>query len=201
MTTSRKTQFEVTVNDDGTFTVRMGRKKRRIAYEEAFSFGHSLMETGHYEHALEMFSALARTPNRGPRARVMEARCRAELEEFEACSEILENVFAGEEKPVAEEFQSAFVYHKLGMTREAMLELRKVVKEHKDLPTACLFLADLFQEAGSLQKAAYCWKLAVQRDRRGGAVAKAAQKQLRQLMRRAKAKAQPSTNEKGNSTS
>jgi thioredoxin-like negative regulator of GroEL len=200
MTTSRKTKFEVTVNDDGTFTARMGRKKRRVAYEEAFSFGHSLMEAGHYEHALRMFSALARTPNRGFRARVMQARCQAELEEFEACNEILKNVFENEEKPVAEELQSAFVYHKLGMTREAMRELRNVVKEHKDLPTACLFLGDLFQEAGSLRKATYCWKLAAQRDRRGGAVAKAAQKQLRRLMKQAKPSGQQPTNEKSKST-
>jgi thioredoxin-like negative regulator of GroEL len=175
----------MTANDDGTFTARMGRKKRRLTYEGAFSFGHSLMEAGHYEYALQIFSTLAEVPDRGPRARVMQARCKAELDDFEACKEILENVFEDEDQPVAEELQAAFVHHKLGMKREAMLALRKVIKEHTDLPTACLFLGDLFREAGSLEKAAYCWKLAVQRDRRGGAVAKAAKNQLKRLAKRA----------------
>jgi len=187
MATTNKNRFQVAVDGDGTVLARMGRKKRRLTYEAAFSFGHSLMEAGHYDLALQVFSTLATVPNRGPRAQVMEARCRAELDDFETCKEILENVFDGEDQPIAEELQSAFVHYKLGMTREAMLALRKVVKEHTDLPTACLFLGDLFQEAGSWEKAAYCWKLAVQRDRRGGAVAKAARGQLRRLVKRAEA--------------
>jgi len=184
MTDNGNKQFDVSAASDGGLVVRRGRKKRCLSFEEAFSFGHSLIEAGHTEQALKLFTALAKVRNRGARARIMVAQCRAQLEDFDACREILENVFSDEDHPIVEELQAAFVCHRLGMSRAAMNELQKIVTAHADLPTACLFLGDLFMEASNLKNAAYFWKLAVKRDKRGGAVAKTAKKQLARLVKR-----------------
>jgi tetratricopeptide (TPR) repeat protein len=120
------------------------------------------------------------------RVRVMLARCQAGLEDYEACKDLLENAFdAGDSSPV-EELQAAFVYRGLGMMDAAIRELIGLVKEHPDLPTACLSLGDMFAAAGKPDKASACWELAIKRDSRNGLVAKAAYKQLRKLKKKHK---------------
>jgi tetratricopeptide (TPR) repeat protein len=174
------------VAHQGKLIAQVGRKRKELSYEQAFSLGHSLLETGHYERALDVFRVLAQVRGRGPRAKLMLARCKAEIDGFEASKQILHTVFDGENEPIAEELQGAFVFHTMGLQEEAIREMGKVVKKHPDLPTACLFLGDLFREAGKLDKAVKCWKLAIKRDRRGGGVAIAARKELTDLAKRMK---------------
>jgi thioredoxin-like negative regulator of GroEL len=174
--------------------VQRGEKKAELTYPQLFSLGHSLFQGNRFHEARDVFAALARIRSRGPRAKIMLARCIAEIESFEACKEILDTIFEGEEPPVAEDLQGAFVFHVMGMRDDAIREMVNIVKQHPDYPTALLYLGDLYLEKGNHAKAVYCWKLAIKRDRRGGAVGITARKQLTQLSMRTK-KAKTSRNE------
>jgi tetratricopeptide (TPR) repeat protein len=182
---AKANEVELTV-DQGKLIAHAGDKQKELSYEQAFSLGYSLLKAGRYEQAQGIFTVLTHVRGHGPRAKIMLARCKAEFDGFKACAEILHAAFEGEDGPVAEEFQAAFVFHAMGLREDAIREIVKVVNEHPDLPTACLFLGDLFREAGKLDKAAQCWKLAIKRDRRGGGVAVAARKALKQLAKRLK---------------
>jgi thioredoxin-like negative regulator of GroEL len=164
-----------------TYNFRFRGKAYQLTFEQAFGFGHTLLEGGHAQDAAKLFTALAKVPNRGPRAKIMLAQCQAALDNYAACHEILAAALQGEDQPVAEDLQAAFVYHKLGMEGDAVREVAKVVNKYKNLPTACLVLGDLFAAAGRTDKAVRCWKLAIRRDRRGGGVALTARQQLDRL--------------------
>lgn len=180
-----------------SFSIPIGGQRHELTYEQAFAFGHSLIQGGHVAEADKIFRELAKVVDRGPRARIMLARCRAELEDFETCEKILQFLFKGEDEPVAEELQAAFVFHKIGMRSDAIRAMAKVVEGFQNLPTACLLLGDLFASAGKVEKATYCWNLAIQRDRKGGAVSLTASRQLaglkKQLAGAPKARRSPST--------
>jgi len=180
------TLIQISPGPDGQLTVQSGKKKAQLSYPQVFSLGHSFFQRNHFHEARDVFAALAKIRGHGPRAKIMLARCMAEIDSFEACKEILDAIFEGEEAPVAEDLQGAFVFHVMGMRDDAIRELVKVVKEYPDYPTALLYLGDLYHEKGNLTKATYCWKLAMKRDRRAGAVAVTARKQLAQLSARIK---------------
>jgi thioredoxin-like negative regulator of GroEL len=171
---------------ESDFIVRRGTQKAELSFQQVFSLGHSLFQSGHYARAQDVFAVLGRVRGRGPRAKIMLARCKAEIESFEACSQILQTIFEGEQEPIAEELQGAFVFHTMGMQNDAIREMVKAVREYPDFPTALLCLGDLYLEKGDHAKATYCWKLAIKRDRNGGAIAVSAQKQLKRLNARIK---------------
>ncbi|MGD9724018.1 MAG: tetratricopeptide repeat protein [Pirellulales bacterium] len=156
-------------------------KQHQLTFQEAFSYGHTLMAGGHFATAAKIFSRLAKVTGRGPRAKVMLSACAAGLDKYAVCEEILKVAFDGEDRLVIETLQAAFVYHKLGMQADAVREMTKVVEQFENLPTACLLLGDMFAEQGAAHKAAHCWRLAIKRDRPGGAVALSARKQLTSL--------------------
>jgi hypothetical protein len=194
-------QIKVSAGPDGKLLVQRGTKKAAMTYEQVFSLGHSFFQAGHYQLAHDIFAFLARVRGRGPRGKLMLARCKAEIKSFAACNEILEDIFEGEDQSVIDELQSAFVFHTMGMRDEAIAELVKVVKEHPDFPSALLFLGDLFLEAGNQEKAVYCWKLAGKRDRKGGAIAVTARKQLKKLpARKGRQSPRPSSARKNSMT-
>lgn len=153
-------------------------KQYRLTYEQAFSFGHTLMQGGHFETAAQIFAKLAKVPDRGPRAKIMLSRCAVGMDKYAVCQEILKIAFKGEDHAVIEMLQAAFVYHKLGMQTDAIREMTKVIQKYKNVPTACLLLGDMFAAEGMPRKATYCWNLAIERDRPGGGVALSARKQL-----------------------
>jgi lipopolysaccharide biosynthesis regulator YciM len=157
-----------------------------LTYQQVFALGHSFFQAGHYHRAENVFAALARIRGSDPRAKIMLARSKAEINDFEACNEILQATFEGKDEQVVEQLQAAFVFHTIGMRDNAIREMLKVVKQYPDCATAFLFLGDLYLERGDLGKADYCWKLAVKRDPRRAAVAFVARKQLGKLARRVK---------------
>lgn len=156
-------------------------KEYRLTYQQAFSSGHTLMNGGHFATAAKIFSRLVKIPGRGPRAKIMLSRCAVGLDKYAVCQEILKVAFEDEDQSIIEELQGAFVYHRMGMHDDAIREMTNVVQEYKNLPTACLLLGDMLAAQGRAKKAAYCWELAIQRDRPKGAVAQAARKQLAKL--------------------
>lgn len=65
----------------------------------------------------------------------MLAQCEAGLRHFDACSEILTAAFEGEDKPIAEELHTAFVFHKLGLRDDAIRRREQAgdeVRKHAD---------------------------------------------------------------------
>jgi hypothetical protein len=53
-----------------------------------------------------------------------------------------------------------------------------LINKLKEIPTLCLWLGYILEAKQELKKAAQCWRLAIRRDRPGGAVALAAQQPL-----------------------
>ncbi len=181
-------RLQVEKTDRG-FVIEKDRKKSKpISFEQLFAIAYSLFHDGKPKAAEDAFKELSKIRGRGVRAKMMLARCKAELDQYDECEKIISSLFEDADGPVADELQTAFVYHSLGMTVDAIKELVKVVKQYPDLPTACLYLGDLFNEASDLKMAVRCWKLAVKRDRRGGAIAKIAKKQIGRINEHAKKK-------------
>ena len=176
--------IKITRGRQDKLIVERDKKKIELTFQQAFSFGHSYLQAGHYHQAEDVFSALAEINGRGPK--IMLARCKAEVEGFDACNDILHAIFAGENEPIAGKLQGAFVFHTMCMRDDAIREMVEFVQRHPDFPIAFLYLGDLYLENGDYNKAAHCWKLAVKQDRRGGAVAVAARKQLAQLVKLAR---------------
>ena len=171
------------VKDDARYSFLLQGKEYSLTFQEAFSYGHTLMAGGHFETAATIFTRLAKVPRRGPRAKVMLSACAAGLDKYSVCQEILKIAFDGEDHAVIELLQAAFVYHKLGMQSDAIREMTKVVQQFENVPSACLLLGDMFAEQGAGKKAAYCWKMAIKRDRKGGAVGLTAHKQLESMQK------------------
>jgi thioredoxin-like negative regulator of GroEL len=159
----------------------IGDKEHILTYQQAFSYGHTLLEAGHLEKAVSIFKMLAKVSHKGPRAKIMLARCQAGLAHFAACQEVLDAVFEGAERPIAEELQNAFVFYKIGMHTEAIRSLAALANKYHSLPTLCLVLGDMFHADGKTEKAELCWRLAIKRDRLSGEVALTARKQIAKL--------------------
>lgn len=174
-------EIKIHKEGDGTLIVERNGKRAALNYQEVFGLGHSLFLAHKYHAAQDVFAQLSKIRGHGPRAKVMLARCKAELESFEACRDLLQSIFDGDQEQIAEDLQGAFVFHTIGLNDDAIRELVKVIKNYPDFPTALLYLGDLYLEKGNREKAEFCWKLAVKRDRKGGAVALAARKQLARL--------------------
>jgi tetratricopeptide (TPR) repeat protein len=162
-----------------TYRFKIGGKTLSLDFSHAFALGDALFEAGRLETARSVFHVLAKITDRGPRARIMLAQCEAGLRHFDACSEILTAAFKGEDKPIAEELHTAFVFHKLGLRDDAIRAVSKLAMKFESTPTLCLVLGDLFAEAGNLKKARACWKLAIKRDLLRGGVELAARRRLK----------------------
>lgn len=156
--------IQITRKPEDKWMVKYRNKQAELTFPQAFSLGHSFFQENRFRGARDVFAALARAPGPGPRAKIMFARCVAEIDSFEACREILNVIVEGEEAPIAEDLQGAFVFHVMGMRDDAIREFLKMVKQYPDYPTALLHLGDLYLEKGIAAKAVYCWKLAVKRD-------------------------------------
>ncbi len=163
------------------YSFRLGDQKLSLNYARAFALGDSLFSAGRLKEAAVVFKVLSRRSDRGPRAKIMLAQCEAGLKHFEACSEILEATFEGENQPIAEELHTAFVFHKLGFRDDAIRALSSMALKFESLPTLCLVLGDLFAEHGNRKKAAACWRLAIKRDLLQGGVAISARRRLKSL--------------------
>ena len=162
-----------------TYTFEVNGRKLTLDFPHAFALGDVLLAGNHLAAAKSVFESLAKVADRGPRARIMLARCQAGLNNFTACSATLEAAFDGEKEPIAEDLHSALVFLKLGFRDDAIRALGKIAMRFKSLPTICLLLGDLFVKQGDNEKAIACWKMAFKRDRLRGGVALAAGRRLK----------------------
>jgi tetratricopeptide (TPR) repeat protein len=173
--------WKILAGQDGKFLACHGNEKRELTFAQVFVLGHTLFQTRCYRAAHDVFAVISRVRGRQPCASIMLARCKAELDNFESCEEILRKVFRHHDAGTAEQFQAAFVFQTMGLYEDAIREFIRIVKQHPELAIAWLFLGDLFQQMREAGRATYCWKTAIQRDQTGGAITSAATKQLASL--------------------
>jgi hypothetical protein len=152
---------------------------RRVAYEQAFALGCSLLKAGQAANAAKLFERLEEFIDRGPRAFIMQAFCEAAALHFDDCNRPLNEAFKGQQNNIVSALHNAFISYHVGIRQDALNAMIGLVNEHRDLPTLCLLLGDMMEEANHLPMAKKCWSLAVHRDRPGGAVATVAMNQLR----------------------
>lgn len=160
------------------FKFRVKDKSYQMTYQQAFTYAHRLFTKKQYGLAAAIFEKLTKAPDRGPRAHIMQAICLAADSNYDGSREVLNSAFAGDEVVIAGQLQDIIVMARLGLPGDALQDLVTMVNQHKELPTLCLWLGDMLAASQDFKKARQCWKLAIHRDRPGGAVALAARELL-----------------------
>jgi hypothetical protein len=161
--------------------VNVGGKVQTMSYEQAFVLAFALIDQKQYEHAARLFERLQQFTDRGPRAYIMQAFCEAAASHFDSCSKPLAATFNGDNQSLAAELHNAFISYHVGIRQEAISTLTDLVNRHRELPTVCLLLGDMFRALGKPDMARKCWSLAVKRDLPNGAVALVAARHMRSL--------------------
>ena len=162
--------------------LQIGEETYTWTYQQAFVRAHLMVKDGEYAAAAEILKTLVDVPDRGPRAHILLAICKAGQSDYKGSRAILDAAFHTDETAaLAAELQDVIVNSRIGFKEDALKELVQLVNGHKEFPTLCLWLGDLLEANHRLDKARECFKLAIKRDRPGGAVALAAQLQLRKL--------------------
>jgi thioredoxin-like negative regulator of GroEL len=161
-------------------------EKRLLSYGQAFAYGHGLCRAGHDAEADQLYDALARMKPSDRQPVIMRARCQAGLGNFDRCKELLDELLGPADAEAAQRLHGAFVFMQMGLHVEGAKELEHVVRKHPSLATGWLALGDAADSAGDPAKAAACWKQVVTRDRKGGAAACAARRQLARVRRERK---------------
>ncbi len=161
-----------------SFRFVINEKEYDMTFERAFTYAHRLLKKRNYEVAGAIFEKLTAATDRGPRALIMLAICRAGMSDYKGSHDVLDRAFPGEDSVMAAELQDIVVMSRMGFKKDAMQDLVRLVNEHKELPTLCLWLGDMLEAKQELAKARQCWQLAIKRDRPKGAIAQAAKKQL-----------------------
>lgn len=159
--------------------LRIGNKVRRVPYEQAFVLAYSLVDQKQFENAARIFERLEAFTDRGPRAFIMQAFCEAAALHFEACSKPLSAAFNGNNASLIAELHNAFISYHVGIRQDALKAMAELVNQHRELPTLCLLLGDMFRASGQLDMAHKCWKLAQHRDLPRGSIALVAERRMR----------------------
>jgi hypothetical protein len=154
-------------------------QQMRLAYEQAFSLASQLLERGDTRNAARLFERLEEFTDRGPRAFIMQAFCEAAAMNFDRVSPPLTEAFRAQNQTIATALHNAFISYHVGIRQDGLNTMVDLVNKHQDLPTLCLLLGNMLQAAGQLPMARKCWAMAIERDRKGGAVAAVAARHLR----------------------
>ncbi len=161
------------------FAVKQGDHRVQLTYQQVFTAAHKLWLTKRYYEAAEVLKHLTTVGDRGPRAHILLAHCKAMSSDYSGCSSTLAEALEGDQYGnAAAELHSAFVMWKCTLYVDVKIELEKVIAEHPELPTPCLLLADLLLQSGNRQHPPRLLKQAIERDRPDGAIALIARKEL-----------------------
>lgn len=150
-----------------------------MSYQEMFRAGYRLLLAANYAEAVRVFSLLSNATDRGPSAQILIAFCQAQLREYTACSQTLNQTFEVESTNLESRLHAAFVYWACGLRMDARDELEKVIQEHPNLPTLSLLLGDLLVQSGNRKAPPRFWQLAAENDRPDGAVGLIARRELK----------------------
>lgn len=162
-----------------TYRVNSGGRQLVMSYQELFRVGYRLLLARNYSEAIRVFNLLLTATDRGPRARILLAFCQAQLREYTACSQTLNQAFESDSGNLEARLHEAFVYWACGLQMDAREELERVTEDHPDLPTISLLLGDLLAQAGNRTAPPRLWRLAAQNDRQDGAVGMIARRELK----------------------
>lgn len=171
---------------DGKFTLGLAGKKHELTFEETFAYGYSFIKKRDYAVAEAFFKALLKTRPDEHAARIMLALCQAGQSHFDICRELLESALEDEDDESADRLHAAFVSINLGLPGVIVSELTRIVKDSSNLPVVCLLLGHYMKRFGQTGKANTCFKMAISRDDRNGAVALSARAELNNSTRKAK---------------
>jgi thioredoxin-like negative regulator of GroEL len=169
-----------------SFSVSIGAETARLPYQKVFAIGYHLWRKQKYPDALLIFEKISRVTDRGPRAHILLAHCLAMQGDFAECSSVLSGALPRSHYgDAAADLHCAFVSWKCTAYQDARASLEKVAREHPELPSICLILADFLQAMGNRVKPVDWLKTAIARDRNQGAVGMIARKQLPVALRAA----------------
>jgi hypothetical protein len=185
MTGTRNTPDRMLAIQESRIRLQIGDRSYHLDPQKAFVFAHTLILKKEYDKAAAVLQAVVASKVEHPRPAILLAYCQASLKNYAASHDLLELSFPDEQRSVADRLHDAFAYHGLGVKSDTLQELVGLANEYKDLPTVCLILGDIFAEVKNLRQAALCWKLAVERDGKGGIVSQAAREVLRRLKHKA----------------
>jgi predicted Zn-dependent protease len=159
----------------------IGSKAHQVSPEDAIVLAHALIAAKKYDRAGQICEVLLGQDSLDSCAAIFLACCKAGLRDFAACSQLVKNVLGEENLQLAEHLHAALVFHELGPTPDAVSELTAATNDAPDMPILWLLLGDEYAVIGNRNKAALCWRLAIDRDTRGGLVALVAQRQMARL--------------------
>ncbi len=165
------------VSSKENFTFRFHEKTYSFDFPNAFLFGDSLARAGNIHAARFVFAALAKVGGRGPRAKIMLARCEANLHNYSECASIVGTAF--DTTVPADDLHTALVYQSIGFRTDAIAALSKLATQLKDAPTISLLLGDEFAKCGDHANARRAWSNALHHDDAKGGVALAAAQRLK----------------------
>lgn len=165
------------------YRVNSGGRQVMMSYQEMFRAGYRLLLAGNYAEASRVFSLLSSVNDRGPRAGILLAFCQAQLRDYTACSQTLNQAFEGDATSLESKLHAAFVYWACGLCLDARIEMESVIRENPELPTLSLLLGDLLAKSGNLKEPPRLWRLAVQNDRTDGSVGLIARHELTEWAR------------------
>ena len=158
-----------------TFSIEIQGKVQRAPYERLFEVGHQLWIYRSFSKAIPLFELLNRVLDRGPRASMLLAHCYAMELRFADCSRTLFDALDPSiYRDAASRLHDIFVMWSCTFHKFVRVDLEEFVTDYPELPTPALLLGDFYVFARHFEKSARCFELAIQRDFKGGAVAKIA---------------------------
>jgi lipopolysaccharide biosynthesis regulator YciM len=161
--------------------VQFDGKVHTVSYEQAFAIAFTLIDQKQFDEAARIFERLQAFTDRGPRAFIMQAYCEAAALHFDSCSKPLAAAFDGENRSLAADLHNAFISYHVGIRQDAITALTEIANQHRELPTVCLLLGDMFHATGKTDLGRKCWSLAVKRDWPNGSVALVATRHMQSL--------------------
>jgi predicted Zn-dependent protease len=162
--------------------VQIGSNTYYAGPEDAIVFAHALLAAKKYHHAARICEVLLGWDSHDSSAAILLACCKAGLRDYAACYQLLKDVFEKNNLQLAEHLQAALVYQELGTKPDAVSELTAATNDSPDMPILWLLLGDEYAAISDCGKATLCWRLAIDRDTRGGPVALAARRQMARLL-------------------
>ena len=165
--------------DVATIELVLDGKKYALSHEKALALALTWLEQKHPRQAAKLLARLAEYPENGPWCHIVRGFCEAAAKHWEDCREALGHALT--ENDAARQLHDIFVTYHLGFRRQAMLDMIDFVKVHRDLPSLCLLLGDMFVQKQDAKRARDCWSMAVRRDGSGGAVGSTARRRLLHL--------------------
>ncbi len=161
------------------FTIYIGDQRAQLSYQGVFAIGYHLWRKQKFEEAAKVFERISHVSDRGPRAHILLAHCRAMLGDYASCASALSTALPEEiYGDAATELHSVCISWKCAMYRDVKQGLEKIATEHPELPTISLILADFMRRMGNTPQQFHWLKEAAAHDRPNGAIAQIARRRI-----------------------